>query len=155
MRFFKLLFLLLIVVNANAQISGGLPPVKKSEPQKPASSQTKSNNTQVKSEEQMAVEREDVFWNEIKTLSSKEAYEIYLKRYPNGRYVEVAKANIQSLTSIAPSYSAQNQTSKDTNQLLPGMVLKDCPECPSLVVIPAGVFQMGAQPGEEERENVP
>lgn len=155
MRFLKLLFLLLIPVSVNAQISGGLPPVKKSEPQKPASSQTKSNNIQVKSEENIAAEREDAFWNEIKTLSSKEAYEIYLKRYPNGRYVEVAKANIQSLTSIAPSYLAQNQTSKDTNQLLPGMVLKDCTDCPSLVVVPGGKFQMGAQPGEEEKENWP
>ena len=155
MRFFKFPFLLLIAVTANAQISGGLPPVKKSEPQKPAPSQTKSTNTQVKSEEQIAVEREDAFWNEIKTLSSKEAYEIYLKRYPNGRYVEVAKANIQSLTSIASSSSAQNQSSKDTNQLLPGMVLKDCKDCPSLVVVPAGKFQMGAQPGEEEKENWP
>ena len=112
MRFFKLLFLLLIAVNANAQISGGLPPVKKSEPQKPASSQTKSNNTQVKSEEQIAVEREDAFWNEIKTLSSKEAYEIYIKRYPNGRYVEVAKSIIQSLTTTAPTNTSPTQPSQ-------------------------------------------
>ena len=67
MIFFKLLFLLLISMSANAQISGGLPPVKKSEPQKPAPSQTKSSNTQIKSEEQIAAEREDAFWNEIKT----------------------------------------------------------------------------------------
>jgi peptidoglycan-associated lipoprotein len=112
MGFFKLFFLLLIAVTANAQISGGLPPVKKSEPQKPAPSQTKSSNTQVKSEEQIAVEREDAFWNEIKTLSSKEAYEIYLKRYPNGRYVEVAKSIIQSLTTIAPANTSPTQPSQ-------------------------------------------
>ena len=142
-------------LSANAQISGGLPPVKKSEPQKITAPIQKNTNAQSKSEVQIAAEREDAFWSEIKTLASKEAYEIYIKRYPNGRYVEIAKASIQSLTPVAPSYSAQNNSSSDANQLRTGMVLKDCPECPTLVVVPAGVFQMGAQPGEEERENVP
>jgi formylglycine-generating enzyme required for sulfatase activity len=34
----------------------------------------------------------------------------------------------------------------------PGMVFKDCADCPEMVVIPAGRFVMGAVPGEEERE---
>jgi formylglycine-generating enzyme required for sulfatase activity len=155
MIFFKLLFLLLIAMSANAQISGGLPPVKKSEPQKSASSQTKSNNTQVKSEEQIAVEREDAFWNEIKTLASKEAYEIYIKRYPNGKYVEVAKANIQSLTTIAPTNISQNNSLTQPSQLRPGATFKDCLECPLMVVIPQGKFLMGAQPGDEDNQNIP
>ena len=153
MRFF--IFLFLIAVNANAQISGGLPPVKKSEPQKSAPSQTKSTNTQVKSEEQIAAEREDAFWNEIKTLASKEAYEIYIKRYPNGKYVEVAKANIQSLTTTAPTNIAQNNSSTLPSQLLPGATFKDCLECPVMVVIPQGKFLMGAQPGDEDDKNIP
>jgi hypothetical protein len=32
----------------------------------------------------------------------------------------------------------------------PGAVFKDCPECPEMVVLPAGRFAMGAAPGEEE-----
>src|SRR5262245_28093843 len=30
-----------------------------------------------------------------------------------------------------------------------GEPFKDCPECPELVVVPAGSFMMGASPGEE------
>ena len=37
----------------------------------------------------------------------------------------------------------------------PGSAFRDCPECPEMVVIPAGRFIMGAAPGEEEREGVP
>jgi len=35
----------------------------------------------------------------------------------------------------------------------PGTVFRDCPDCPEMVVIPAGSFTMGAAPGEEEAEN--
>ncbi|MBM3569204.1 MAG: formylglycine-generating enzyme family protein, partial [Alphaproteobacteria bacterium] len=37
----------------------------------------------------------------------------------------------------------------------PGQVVRDCAECPEMVVIPAGSFVMGVAPGEEEREGVP
>ena len=36
----------------------------------------------------------------------------------------------------------------------PGATFRDCPDCPELIVIPAGEFIMGAAPGEEERENL-
>jgi len=34
-------------------------------------------------------------------------------------------------------------------------VLRDCPDCPELAVLPRGSFRMGATPGEEELEGVP
>jgi formylglycine-generating enzyme required for sulfatase activity len=34
-------------------------------------------------------------------------------------------------------------------------VFKDCDDCPEMVVIPGGRFEMGAAPGEEEAEGVP
>jgi formylglycine-generating enzyme required for sulfatase activity len=33
--------------------------------------------------------------------------------------------------------------------------VRDCPTCPEMVALPAGVFTMGAPPGEEEQEGVP
>jgi formylglycine-generating enzyme required for sulfatase activity len=36
----------------------------------------------------------------------------------------------------------------------PGSVLRDCSDCPEMVVVPAGRFTMGAAPGEEEAENL-
>jgi len=35
-----------------------------------------------------------------------------------------------------------------------GAVFRDCADCPEMVVIPAGWFQMGTAPGEEEREGL-
>ena len=40
------------------------------------------------------LEREEKFWNEAKAVGNKEAFEAYLKKYPNGIYLEFAKANI-------------------------------------------------------------
>jgi formylglycine-generating enzyme required for sulfatase activity/class 3 adenylate cyclase len=37
----------------------------------------------------------------------------------------------------------------------PPKTFRDCPNCPEMVVIPAGNFQMGAAPGEHERFSVP
>src|SRR5215472_6626131 len=37
----------------------------------------------------------------------------------------------------------------------PGSTFRDCPNCPDMVVIPAGSFQMGAAPGESARYQVP
>jgi formylglycine-generating enzyme required for sulfatase activity len=37
----------------------------------------------------------------------------------------------------------------------PPKTFRDCPNCPEMVVIPAGSFQMGAGPGENERFEVP
>lgn len=36
-----------------------------------------------------------------------------------------------------------------------GLPFRDCPQCPSMVPLPAGKFVMGAPPGEDEREKVP
>jgi formylglycine-generating enzyme required for sulfatase activity/class 3 adenylate cyclase len=37
----------------------------------------------------------------------------------------------------------------------PPKTFRDCPNCPEMVVIPAGSFQMGAAPGENQRYEVP
>src|SRR6185369_10164 len=37
----------------------------------------------------------------------------------------------------------------------PGSVLRDCADCPEVVVVPPGRFLIGAAAGEEDREGVP
>jgi formylglycine-generating enzyme required for sulfatase activity len=42
-----------------------------------------------------------------------------------------------------------------TANAAPPRAFRDCPNCPEMVVVPAGAFQMGAPPGENERLGVP
>lgn len=46
------------------------------------------------------------------------------------------------------------QAQQGQSSTTPGTVFRDCPQCPGMVVVPAGGFVMGAAPGEEEREEV-
>jgi formylglycine-generating enzyme required for sulfatase activity len=94
-------------------------------------------------------QREDKFWEDAKAIGNKEAFEAYLERYPNGLQVGLAKANIARLSpaNIPPPVPANNRP--------PGTTFKDCPDCPEMVMIPAGRFVMGAAVGEEESEKLP
>lgn len=51
----------------------------------------------------------------------------------------------------APAPSPQPATTASA----PPKIFRDCPNCPEMVVIPAGDFQMGAAPGENQRYEVP
>jgi simple sugar transport system substrate-binding protein len=48
-------------------------------------------------------QKEDSFWNDVKAAGNKEAFEAYIKKYPNGRYLDLAKANINKLNVLNPS----------------------------------------------------
>ncbi len=49
-------------------------------------------------------QREDKYWDDVKSLGSKEAFEAYLNTYPRGRYANLAKANLTQLkSSVKPS----------------------------------------------------
>lgn len=54
----------------------------------------------------------------------------YLASYPQGRHASAAR-------------SWRVQLKKEEADMIPGKVVKDCPDCPDMVVIPAGGFQMG------------
>jgi formylglycine-generating enzyme required for sulfatase activity/class 3 adenylate cyclase len=44
---------------------------------------------------------------------------------------------------------------KSAESNVPSKTFRDCPNCPEMVVVPAGSFRMGAAPGENERLDVP
>lgn len=44
-------------------------------------------------------QREDRYWDDVKALGSKDAFEAYLTSYPRGRYAQLAKANLSQLKS--------------------------------------------------------
>jgi formylglycine-generating enzyme required for sulfatase activity len=89
------------------------------------------------------------FWNSIKDSSAVEDFRIYLDAYPDGRFATRARARMDELLSKAPAAQPPAK-SPATKSASPGeksqtlSTTRDCSECPTLVLIPAGVFNMGS-----------
>ncbi len=81
--------------------------------------------------EEAARREEDEHWRKAEKASDIAVVQGYLERYPSGRYLKEAKLKHADL------------------DMRPGKVFKDCADCPEMVIIPAGSFQMG---GSDERE---
>ena len=50
-------------------------------------------------------QKEDGFWADAKAAGNVKAFEAYVKKYPNGRYIDLAKANIERLSTHISSNS--------------------------------------------------
>jgi hypothetical protein len=61
----------------------------------PTTVQAMPNN----SEEQ----KDEKFWEDVKAVGNREAFEAYIKSYPKGKFLDLAKANILRLTNINSS----------------------------------------------------
>ena len=98
-----------------------------------------------------AEQREDAFWVDAKAAGNKEAFEGYLEIYPKGRYSSLARANISRLSSAqgisAPPVVTSVVQGPTTSA---GPAFKDCADCPEMVVIPAGSFDMGGTGSDEQ-----
>ncbi|OHC65322.1 MAG: hypothetical protein A3H93_02755 [Rhodocyclales bacterium RIFCSPLOWO2_02_FULL_63_24] len=98
---------------------------------------------------------EIAFWESIKNSSEPEDFQAYLDKYPNGQFIALAERRVKKRP--APPAEAAARLAGD---LTPGSTVKDCDDCPPLVVIPAGSFEMGSDAGQSwekpmHRVNVP
>jgi formylglycine-generating enzyme required for sulfatase activity len=108
------------------------------------------------------------FWDTIKNSPSAADFQAYLSAYPQGQFAAIARAKLAQLQpkaaesapnreaggaapaqGQAPSQQAPagNQAAAQaTSQAAPASspVLRECPTCPEMVLIPAGGFTMGA-----------
>jgi formylglycine-generating enzyme required for sulfatase activity len=87
--------------------------------------------------------REDKFWEAAIAIGNKEAIEAYLESYPKGQYVSLAKAQLLRLDNRQPS-AIPKKENQNSPQLTLSQLVKDCPECPEMVFIPAGSYEMGS-----------
>jgi len=115
------------VIDKLKQLSGAAPPVAE---------QPQANS---------ANDAETILWGEVKKGNSADDYQAYLGQYPNGKFSALARSQLdrikrQPVTNIA----ADPQ---------PAKVIKDCPDCPELVALPAGRFNMGSPGNEPGRAN--
>jgi formylglycine-generating enzyme required for sulfatase activity len=87
--------------------------------------------------------REDKFWETAIAIGNKEAIEAYLKGYPSGKYVGLANAQLLRLGNQSRATPTPKEKQK-TLEMTSGQVLKDCKDCPEMVLIPSDIFMMGS-----------
>jgi formylglycine-generating enzyme required for sulfatase activity/TPR repeat protein len=100
------------------------------------------------------IDKETVFWNSIKDSDDTKNFQAYLNQYPSGSFVSLARIKLKKLLAakqvavVTPPKPKVPRPATPTvgvypKSIKPGTTFKDCPECPEMVVIPAGNFQMG------------
>jgi formylglycine-generating enzyme required for sulfatase activity len=121
---------------------------------------------------------DQVFWDSIKDSSDPSDFQAYIKKFPKGTFVDLADNRLKDLKnapaavpavqtaqptqtaaltepsqpkSLSPSTPPAELTPPPAN-MKPGMVFKDCKDCPEMVVIPAGGFIMGSPDSEAGHE---
>jgi formylglycine-generating enzyme required for sulfatase activity len=89
----------------------------------------------IKSKEEIEQET----WENARDSNDTESIAEYLKQYPHGKYVALANIQYKKLKKDATKAARQaHKTDK---------MFWDCPDCPEMVVIPVGSFDMGSNNG--------
>jgi Sulfatase-modifying factor enzyme 1 len=83
-----------------------------------------------------AMREEDAAWAKAQLVGTAEAYAAYRQSYPLGRYIPLARLRTMDLERARPQS------------------IRDCPECPEMVIVPAGSFDMGSPDDEAGREAI-
>lgn len=85
------------------------------------------------------------FWESIKNSTDMEDFQAYLDKYPNGQFISLAERRVKKKLekeTETPAITAPVGAS--------GTIIKDCADCPEMVAIPAGSFEMGGA-GDNEK----
>ena len=99
---------------------------------------------------------EIVFWESVRDGDAA-GFEAYLQQYPKGAFAPLAHAalrRIEQAGKTAERQAAPLQTQFDTLVEKDGVLVgRDCPECPLMVVVPAGSYRMGSPSCEQGRRD--
>ncbi|GAB2175700.1 hypothetical protein DLREEDagr8_12580 [Dongia sp. agr-C8] len=92
-------------------------------------------------------------WRDLKASPEVDAAKAFLARHPDGYFKPKAEALLASLQQPAPAPSpapmpAPAAPAAAASSAKPGQVIRDCADCPEMVVVPSGTFVMGAANGE-------
>ena len=111
-------------------------------------------------------------WESVKDSKNPEEIQAYLTQFPKGLFAGVANARLRAMQAAAPTAAApvaappiasmgsggapaaivaasgslgagKGQISDDLQKFGAGTVFRDCADCPEMVVIPPGRFEMG------------
>ena len=92
-------------------------------------------------------QQETVFWESVRESANPAELEAYLARWPNGVYAPLARMRVAALR---PAAAVDPLVVADTRRQDLD-VFRDCPDCPEMVVVPAGTFRMGSPASEAGR----
>lgn len=99
---------------------------------------------------------EIAFWNTIKEGNNQAGFELYLKRFPEGAFAELAMIMIEEMAAgssekvvavLGPSAALPARTTRPPATVFrktskPVRGFKDCDFCPEIVEVPSGIFTM-------------
>jgi formylglycine-generating enzyme required for sulfatase activity len=82
------------------------------------------------------------FWSTIENSDNAADFQAYVDSYPNGQFATLARARLKQLgvsEADKPATVATREATADDRA-----PVRDCPDCPEMVLIPAGTFEMGS-----------
>ena len=83
---------------------------------------------------------EQGFWDTIKGSNNPADFKAYLESYPDGPFATTARDRLQQIEVRTVAKPAV----PEPPPAAPQAAVRDCPQCPELVLIPAGAFEMGS-----------
>ena len=97
----------------------------------------------------VAISDDRALWDGVKDSRDVNDFKAYLNKFPNGLFADVAANRIRALGVASPAPLVQSAPAQPVPRA--GQIVKDCADCPEMVVIPAGSFEMGSNESVSER----
>ena len=106
---------------------------------------------------QVAQSDDRALWESVKESRDVNELKVYLTQFPNGLFAALANVRVRSLEQAVPAPVVRPPVATPVpappvaNAATAGQIIKDCPDCPEMVVIPAGSFEMGSNDDVDSR----
>jgi formylglycine-generating enzyme required for sulfatase activity len=88
-------------------------------------------------------------WDSVKDSRDVNDFKAYLNKFPKGLFADVAANRIRALGGANPAPLVQSAPAQPVPRA--GQTIKDCADCPEMVVLPAGSFEMGSYDDADSR----
>jgi len=147
-----------------------VPVPKKITAKKKTATANSRTSRSAKSPSDSAAAAEMIFWNSIKDSTNPDDFKVYLKKYPNGEFAELAENRLKTLDAAKSSSSPTSTNPNPTNptptnpgSTNPGPTTSTSSNMPrtrtnqtgiEFVLIPAGSFMMGSTNGYPDEKPV-